>query len=190
MTQPAHWIPTMMERTLDNLKFVRNERERLKSEGVDVDVAGPFEVTQLVNSILCAFAHPWELLLKPERDKRKAARDPMLKESVQRLSRHLHLSANRKPTVEELITGLGYIRNAIAHGNIEYIPGPTTCQGTQDIEKIRLWNCRFEEKTKNWEQAFTIDELSALLDDFVSVANELWNPSKLQGRKDCENDPD
>jgi len=190
VTQPAHVITEMMDRTLKNLEFIRDERQRRISDGVDVDFEGPFEITQLVNSVLCALAHPWEALLKPERELRKAQRDPRLRPAVTRLAQHLSDDQSISRNDTYLITLLGYVRNAFAHGNIEFLSRESAIPGRRDIYGIRIWNCRFEEQTKNWERTYTEKSLLQLLSDFREVANELNSPDKVKRDKDCPCDPD
>lgn len=180
MTMPANSLPEIMRRTMDNLEIVRKVRKERQGEGIAVDDVGPYEVTQLVNSVLGALVHPWEAMLK----KKDATRFPEL----DALSQHLAGIWYGPGEEPDLIQRLGYVRNAFAHANLEFIPGPRTKNGQRDITGVRIWNCTMA-KRKNWEIELRVEDLSNLLDDFVRIARQLYDPGLMGRDRDCENDP-
>jgi hypothetical protein len=170
-----------MIRTQKNLKLIRELRDQRLAEGVLVDEDGPFEVTQLVNSFLAAFAHPWELLFKG----RSVEQLPEL--SV--LESHLAGAERMCPPGLDLVKRLGNIRNAFAHGNVEFLSRTSFRASSREITSVRLWNCP-RSGVKNWEAEFTVDRLSDLLDDFMTITIKLYDPDKPLRDKDCPCDPD
>src|SRR2546421_556046 len=115
MVMPAVPVRDVMRRTIANYEFV-------KAHAGDPDV---FEVTQLVNSFLCALIHPWEHQRRqhyPWSLSLAAAGAqgwPLLTCSVGQVS-----------TLGELIT---VMRNALAHGRVEYLSS-----NGSDISGLRL----------------------------------------------------
>ena len=181
MTMPpeAEAIPVIMRRTMRNLRTVHDLREERRLEGADVDKTGPVEVTQLVNSFLGALAHPWEALFKD--------REPERFPELARLSRHLEGARTTPGEEPDLIEQLGYVRNAFAHGNVEFLRDPA-CDGDGcDIAGVRLWNCRGRpgRQRKTWEIRLDIGGLFALLEDFSETADRLYNPGLVRRRSDC-----
>jgi HEPN pEK499 p136 len=89
---------------------------------------GPFEVTQLLNSFLGALAHPWEAYQNELCAKR-------LVEAAMLGWPNIAKERPRDRDPETLGDLVRLMRNAIAHGNVEFLPGSAT-----DIKAIRVWN--------------------------------------------------
>ncbi len=101
---PNEPLRDVMGRTIRNLEFV--ERNAAPT--------GPFEVTQLINSFIGALAHPWEQLKAELNDMplSDAAGWPIVRKEL--------VNDADPDSVGELVR---LLRNAIAHGNIDFLPG-------------------------------------------------------------------
>ncbi|MFN8472269.1 MAG: HEPN family nuclease [Anaerolineae bacterium] len=142
-------VPEIMYRTMYNLSFI----ERHSTDD------GPYEVTQLVNSFLGALAYPWEKY-KP------ALKDKSLEEAAAVGWPTVQKERDTDEEPESVGDLLRLVRNAIAHGNLEFIAG-----SRGEIEKIRLHNNRGGRRT--WGTTLTVVELRRFLDCFVALAEEL-----------------
>ena len=58
------------------------------------------------------------------------------------------------------------MRNALAHGNIEFLPG-----ASGDIRALRLWNN--DRGRRTWGAIVTVADIRAFLVCFVTLAEEL-----------------
>ena len=147
---PSEPVVEMMRRTLASLEFI----ERHMTD------AGPYEVTQLVNSFLGALAHPWERL----RD--DLNRMPLTDAAL------LGWPELRKDLPDDVDpTSLGnllyLVRNAFAHGNVEFLPDPSG-----EIFAVRFWNKNRQHK-RNWGATLTVVDLRRFLVCFVELAEDL-----------------
>ena len=148
---PHELVRDLMQRTMENLRFV----EEWATED------GPFEVTQLVNSFLGALAHPWE----------------EFRGDLNRMSLAEAIAAgwpsidNERPGDEEPET-IGdlvrLMRNGIAHGNIEFLPG---VRG--EIQALRIWNISPRTRRRTWGALLSIETMRTFLHCFVDLAEEL-----------------
>jgi hypothetical protein len=151
MVMPRKPLLDIMHRTMENLKFVRRH----------ATARGPYEVTQLINSFLGALAHPWETLQPHFKsvsisDAEKGGWPSIRKE----------LSSDDDPqTLADLI---GFIRNGIAHGNIEFISG-----SNGDIDSIKIENKKPRTRQRTWGAIVTIDDMDNFLERFVEAAGNL-----------------
>jgi HEPN pEK499 p136 len=185
MTLPAQTLPEIMRRTLKNLDMMYEIRDQRLESGINVDHEGPFEVTQLVNSFLGALAHPWEGLCK--------GRTLADSHEITELAKHLDDAWTLSGSPLSLEVTLGYLRNAFAHGNVEFLPDPSLGGRNGDIGGVRLWNCRrlnqrVGEKRryeKNWEIELRVDQLRTILVDFSKLANRLYDPTLVDRPDDC-----
>jgi len=147
-----------MRRTRENLEAIndlqKNEDDRRKV----------YEVTQLVNSFLGAFAHPWE----------EWARD------LKRINLEVAKATgwpikppddDRDDDPRNLGELLQWVRNAMAHGNIRFLRDPTH---PEDIGQVSLWNERNGWRT--WGITLTVTELREFLDCFDALAGRLPDP--------------
>lgn len=152
---PHEPVRDVMRRTMHNLKFVKDR----------ASATGPYEVTQLLNSFLGALAHPWEKY-----------RPDLMAISL------IAAQADGWPNIrKELPTDIdpsslgklvGLMRNAIAHGNIEFVP-----DDKGQICKLRLWNIP-PGKQRNWGTVITVDDMETFLMCFVKLAEALDKKSK------------
>jgi hypothetical protein len=143
---PTEPLRDIMRRTMANLEFI--ERKAKPS--------GPFEVTQLVNSFLGALAHPWERL--------RAELNEMPLGSAGWPTIRKECDSDDDPkSLGDLVR---HLRNAVAHGNVEFLPGP---QG--DIKALRIWNSYRGQRT--WGAIITVAETRDFLVRFVVMAEAL-----------------
>jgi HEPN pEK499 p136 len=146
---PYEPVRDIMRRTMQNLKFVEAHA------GTD----GPYEVTQLINSFLGALAHPWEryrhdLSTMPLADAYIAGWPAIAKE----------WQSDREPdSFGDLVR---YMRNALSHGNVEFLPGASA-----DISALRLWN--IDRGRRTWGAVVRVADMRSFLLRFVAVAEEL-----------------
>lgn len=147
---PSDPVPDIMHRTMCNLRYIET---RATSDG-------PYEVTQLINSFLGAFAHPWEeykpSLCKTTLDEAHKRGWPELKNE--------RAEGNGPTSLGDL---LRLVRNAFAHGHIRFIPGPNN-----EIESIQFWNNN-RRRSRTWETTLTVSDLRRFLDCFVKLADEI-----------------
>jgi hypothetical protein len=142
----------IMHRTMKNLEFIRSHP----------GTTGPYEVTRLVNAFLRALAHPWENLKDDLKalsisDATAKGWPPIQKEQP----------SDREPS--SLGQLIGFVRNGLAHGNIEFLPGS---QG--DIRAVHIWNNDHGRRT--WGTIITTADMRAFLVCFVKLAEELQSP--------------
>ena len=145
-------VREIMQRTMDNYRFLDDSYRR----GSRV-----FEVTQLVNSFLGAFAHPWEEWRKElggisiaEARKRgwpAAAADDLRDEIPQTLGQLLRL-----------------MRNSIAHGNIQYLKDQNN-----DIGAVFIWNETPGHRWRTWGATLDVSTLRRFLECFEAEARDL-----------------
>jgi hypothetical protein len=149
MVMPTEPVRDIMRRTMKNLEFVEDH----------AGVNGPYEVTQLLNSFLGALAHPWESL--------RADFDVM--PISEALDQGWPRIAKERPgdcEPESLGTLLRFMRNALAHGNMEFLP-----DASGDIQAIRIWNN--DRGRRNWGATITVADMRAFLTGFVALAEDL-----------------
>jgi HEPN pEK499 p136 len=139
----------VMRRTMQNLQFVEAHK----------GPAGPHEVTQLLNSFLGALVHPWEAF-------RNDLSGKSLAEAVATGWPHIAKERRSDRDPESLSDLVRLMRNAIAHGNLEFLPG-----STGDIRALRIWNN--DRGRRTWGALLTVTEMRAFLECFVNLAEEL-----------------
>jgi hypothetical protein len=131
MVMPRDPVRDIMRRTMQNLQFVE----------VWASADGPYEVTQLVNSFLGALVHPWEThrqnLTTVLISEAQAAGWPAVAKER---------PSDREP--ESLGDLVRLMRNALAHGNIEFLP-----DASAEIRALRLWNT--ERGRRTWGAVVT-----------------------------------
>jgi hypothetical protein len=184
MTNPANLVPEIMRRTMKNLEIIDDlykEQQRRKF-GESPRLATnedwePYEVTQLLNSFLGAFAIPWEKLLD------RQFSDKALEEvaAFEGIIAGFKQSRGRRKRAHQFVN---CIRNAFAHGNIALGKGT-------EIQDVRLWNCDLDSKVKNWEVFLTVDDLKQIIRAFVAIASKHEDEHVDNSiGKDCPCDPD
>jgi hypothetical protein len=148
---PEDPVRDVMRRTMENLRFIEQHATS----------SGPFEVTQLVNSFLGALAHPWEHL-RSDLDSLSLAQ-----------AEHdgwPHITKERVTDEEPESLGdlLRLVRHALAHGNIEFLPG-----ARNEIRALRIWNNHPRRGVRTWGALVTVETMRVFLDRFVDLAEEL-----------------
>jgi len=149
-----------MHRTLKNLEVIN----ALHLHGHVEGKREVYEVTQLVNSFLSAWAHPWE---EWERDLRCISLEEA-REAGWPIKRP---DDDRDEAPRNLGDWLKWIRNAMAHGNIRFLRDPSN---PEDIGGVRLWNQRGRWRT--WGITLNIAELQQCLKCFVDLAEQMPEP--------------
>lgn len=118
MTEYRSPLIDPITRTLSNLAIIEERYDCETEQGLNLDQRTAFEVTELLNSFLSVLAHPWEKLFR--RNKLAAVRIPSDEyrdlgfPSIQPV---LDDNTTRPTTLSKL---LRFLRNGIAHGNIEF----------------------------------------------------------------------
>lgn len=153
--KPDRVVQDFAQRTLDNLTAIR----RLRAEGQPV-----YEVTQLVNSLLGLLVFPKEEFFEV------IPRTPLhqLKQEgwpVPRVSGEFRQARDLK----ELIR---YLRNAVAHFNIEFLPMPGVPGDSRpQISGLRVWNTRDRQKT--WEATLSLEDLEGITERVIGLVIRL-----------------
>jgi hypothetical protein len=142
----ADVVRDFAQRTEHNLELI---------ESVSAEPGGrAFEFTQLVNSMLGLLVFP-----------RERYYDRIPQTSLDVLAREgwpVPRVAGDLPPAKDLRELMRYMRNAVAHFNIEFV-------STKDRELVglRLWNQRGPRKT--WEAQFTKEQLREITRRFIEV---------------------
>ena len=141
-------LKDVMERTMTNLRYVQSHQ----AEGI-------FEVTQLVNSCLCALIQPWDGLDKGTSPWNLS----IAKAEANGWPQVTHGGSNHQPnTLGDLIQEM---RNALSHGQIQYLD-----TGTGDIMGLRLWtNHAPKYVAQKWCGELTVEGLKDFLQMFVRL---------------------
>lgn len=142
-------IREFAERTRLNLDYI----EQALDQGVEV-----YETTQLVNSLLGLLVFPQQRFIDdipetPLAELREAGW-PDIQVSGD-LSRHKNLN--------ELMR---YLRNAIAHFNIQFI-----ADSSNNLHSMKIWNSFKGRKT--WETVLTFDEIRIIVYKFTNLIMEM-----------------
>jgi hypothetical protein len=124
---------------------------------------------------LGAFAHPFENLFR-QQNRQDTHSLRVLDEILVDQAWWRRDQRDKRPSLE---LALGYVRNAFAHGNVEF-----GGQVGRDIETVRIWNCPTDGRGKNWEKELGVKELEALLSTFVAAISAL-PPSAFKRKGDC-----
>ena len=138
-------IRDFAQRTLKNLQAI----ERLRSEGQDV-----YEITQLVNSTLGILVFPQQRYI-----------DQIPNTPLKQLKQQGWPIPKVRPglqQVEDLNQLIRYLRNAIAHFNIEFIG-----DGQNRLHMLRVWNMR--RGNKIWEAELSFDDLRGIAERFIEL---------------------
>lgn len=131
------------ERTKRNLEVI----EELHKTGKEV-----YEVTQLVNSCLGLLVFPKEQFIE------KIPETPL--DQLEKEGWPVPKLTGNFPQAENLRQLIRYLRNAIAHFNIEFI-------GDKEISRLKVWNIRHGKKV--WEAELTVDDLRKLVEKFSDL---------------------
>jgi hypothetical protein len=142
---PEDIVRDFATRTKANLRVI----EALESAGLEV-----YEVTQLVNSLLGLLVFPQQRYFRriPETPLETLAQDGWPKPLVE----------GDFPSVKTLKDLMRYLRNAIAHFNVEYIS-----DDSNQIQGMRVWNMRRGEE--NWSVELSLGEIRLAVDKFLEL---------------------
>lgn len=147
---PQEPIRDLMRRTIVNLRLIEAQATK----------EGPYEVTQLINSFLAALAHPWE---KYKQSLNSLSISDAVTSGWPELSKE-RLSDNDPKSLGDL---LRLVRNAFAHGNLEFLS-----TGSNEITHIRFWNNSLKDK-RTWGAIAGVDSMRLFLNKFVELAENL-----------------
>lgn len=148
-------VMDFIERTQKNLEFIE-QAARFEEDGQ------VFEVTQLINSLLGLIVFPRENYYEniPE--------TPLAELETQGWK--IPAVSGQFEQVKDLRQLMKYLRNAIAHSNLEFDSDGVNLTG------IRLWNCSHGKKT--WEVRMSLEELRDLTFRFIELLrheqNQRW----------------
>lgn len=145
MTNPRDIVHDFAKRTKVNLSQI--DRSRINGEEV-------YEVTQLINSLLGLIVFPKEkyYLNIPETS---------LDELVENGWPRIQVVGGFQPAAN-LRMQMRYLRNAVAHFNLDFIP-----DASNDIAGIRVWNIK--DKEMNWQAEIPLTDLRLLVDKFINL---------------------
>lgn len=187
MTSPERQDVDLIRRTLDNLQFIEQHKQR----------NGPWEVTQTVNSFLSIIAHPRERLLDPEAIKWLTLADPKVTSAgLPSFASSWEYDSEQPRTLAQL---LRLLRNGIAHGNVDLLNRRELAAlrpeakfdamlNHDDVAGIEVWNAD-NGKNRTWGTVLTVEELGQALRGFATLAldedlRKPEQPEKKGGRKD------
>jgi len=141
-----------IDRTQKNLEFIEQAARFEKDSQV-------FEVTQLINSLLGLIVFPRENYYEniPE--------TPLAELEAQGWK--IPAVSGQFEQVKNLRQLMRYLRNAIAHSNLEFDSDGVNLTG------IRLWNCSHGKKT--WEVRWPLAELRDLTFRFIELLRQEQN---------------
>ena len=147
MGMPTEPILDIMRRSMANLAFVE----------AHACPAGPYEVTQLINTFLGALAHPFEamrndLMALPLTDAAVLGWPTINKERP---------SDTEPASLGDLIR---LMRNGMAHGNLDYLS-----DGKGQIHALRVWNTRPRTGARTWGAVVPIADMRRFLGLFVEL---------------------
>ena len=143
---PKDIVHAFATRTRANLKVIN----ALKSADLEV-----FEVTQLVNSLL-------GLLIFPQQRYYQSIPKIALSELAQS-GWPKPLVVGEFPAVKNLKELMRYLRNAIAHFNVEYLSDESG-----EIRGMRLWNIN-RNKEKDWVVELSLRDVEVAVDKFSDL---------------------
>jgi len=134
-------------RTKHNLRALRD----IQNSGKEV-----YEVTQLINSMLGLLIFPKENYF---RSIPRKTTEELLSEgwSIPKV-------VGNFPQVRDLRELIRYLRNAIAHFNIEFYD-----EGTNKIKGIIVWNTPPGSDIENWRAKMSIKELESITEKFLAL---------------------
>ena len=147
---PNEPLRDIMRRTIHNLEFIEHYAAP----------SGPFEVTQLINSFIGALAHPWEQLKAELKEMAlsNAVGWPMIQKE--------RPNDDDPKSIGDLVR---LLRNAIAHGNIDLLPGDQA-----EIKALRVWNNDPRSGRRTWGTLLTVADMRLCLIQFVALAEDLY----------------
>jgi HEPN pEK499 p136 len=130
--------------------IIRNSSGELDEEEVEA-----YEVTQLVNSLLGLVIFPQQRYFE------KIPQTPLLQLEDEGWPKPL-LNGQLPTDLNNLQDLMRYVRNSIAHFNIEF-----TSNNDRRINGIKIWNNR--RGSKNWSASLKLEELKVLVAKFTDM---------------------
>lgn len=165
-------IYDFISRTKANLKLVEEHATQISqlknigsTEGSIKEVEA-FEVTQLVNSLLGLVVFP------QQHYRNRIPKVPLSKLEAMGWPTPL-IKGEFPDDLKNLADLMRYVRNSIAHFNIEF-----TSSNNETIDGIKIWNNR--DGVKNWSAFLKIEELTLLVDKFVDLSLSLNKADQKQ----------
>jgi hypothetical protein len=147
MGMPTDPLLDIMRRSMANLDFVE----------AHAGPAGPYEVTQLINTFLGALAHPFEAM----RD------DLMALPLTHAAALGWPMITKERPTDTEpgsLGDLIRLMRNGMAHGNLDYLS-----DGKGQIHALRVWNTHPRTGARTWGAVVRVADMRRFLRLFVEL---------------------
>ena len=166
MTMYQDVVRDFVRRTRRNLELVREQSAAEERAGTRDGQRSAFEVTQLVNSLLGLLVFPQQRYFDaiPHTPLADLARDgwPTVR------------AIDGFPNVDHLDDLMRYLRNAVAHFNIEF-----TEQGGQN-SGVRVWN-KPPGQPINWKSELAIRDLQTITERFSELRDKRLSPANGGG---------
>lgn len=143
-----HVVKDFASRTKHNLQLI----EKARDDGLEA-----YEVTQLINSCL-------GLLVLPQQNYMNSIPETPINELVE-MGWKIPKVKGDFPQAENLRELMRFLRNAIAHFNIEF-----TSKDPDHLQAIKVWNKNRGKIT--WQATFTLTELHSLLEQFINLIED------------------
>lgn len=143
----------------------------VRSKEIYESYAGPHDVTVLINAFMGAWVHPWEVL-RPELEKT---------EMTEAYRRGWFVPATEcAEDVQPARYGdiLRYMRNALAHGNVQFVSGEDG-----KVDKVRLWNCRGN--TRTWGPVMDKQQLKEFFYFLIDLVDQKLPHEPSQALDGC-----
>lgn len=140
------------QRTLDNLNFIQSTK-RSKSP---VEI---YEVTQLMNSLLGLLVFPQQRYID------SIPQLPL--EELKKCGWPIPRVVGDYPQASDLRKLIRYLRNSIAHFNIEFISDEK-----HELHGLQVWNFDPRIKETTWKASITVEEIEMLARRFVELLLE------------------
>lgn len=153
--EPDRVVQDFAQRTQANLDAIR----RLRAEGQPV-----YEVTQLMNSLLGLLVFPKEKFFEvlPNMPLNQLKREGW---PVPVISGPYRQARNLKQLIR-------FLRNAVAHFNIEFLPAPGHPEDLPpEITGLRVWNTY--EGAKTWEATLSLEDLQGITERFLALVIQI-----------------
>ena len=165
-------IEDFVARTRHNLHYIR-ETARAQSDDGDSG-ATVYEFTQLVNSMLGLLVFPQERFFD-------SIPTTPLRELEEAGWPSIRVSDGFPDTVDNLKDLMRYLRNAVAHFNMQFLTRSSQLSG------VRVWNTRRGKRT--WQADLSIEDLEQITERFIDLVlsdTSRTRPSGAATKGGCE----
>lgn len=165
----------LIYRTLTNLDYITANKHH----------GGPFEITQLINSFMGVFAHPWDQLLDKSKLETERLSSTRFREcGFPELPQFPPEGEGTR--MESIHDYLRVLRNAMAHGNFKLLDrkelrslrqrGTLPKVSEKEITGLRLWNTPMNSDRKNWITVLDIYEMRNCIEAMARLCEKrsLW----------------